>query len=195
MSTYSSELLSPEASAEIYAQLKNPYIDPSNRRGQRYIQTAEGLRIQGEFDLTCRDAETGDVAWQVTQPNILTNYGLMLYANTGLNQAILGLAPSKEQPLAIRGSLSTDPTQCWASASLSWTVTPSTYTKQCSTTFTTPASTRTLGTVFIQQFQTALNANIGPTAIAAYSLLTPFRTQTTTQTVELVYRISVTPVL
>jgi hypothetical protein len=176
--------------------MTDPFFDVTNRNGQRSIRTAEGLSFQGEFDLICRDVTTGDVAWEATQKNIMTTYGLQYFAFTGFGgNARIGFTPSKEQPLAVRSGMSTDYPQVWQSGNVSWVVTPSTYTKQMSTTFTTPASPRTLGSVYISVSQIGLDLNSGPWNMLAYSLLTPFRTQATTQTIEVVYRISVTPVL
>lgn len=41
---------------------------------------------------------------------------------------------------------------------------------------------------------TNTDANVGVYGIAAYALLTPAKTQTTTQTLEVVYRISMSPI-
>jgi hypothetical protein len=108
----------------------------------------------------------------------------------------IGFAPSKETPTLARSSISTDPAQCFISGNLgSGTITPATYTRTYSFNFATPpASNRTLGTVMWMFYQHGINTWMGPEQIGAYALLTPPKTQTTLQTLEVVYKISMNPV-
>lgn len=156
---------------------------------------ASGFEVKGEFEMVARDVRSGEVEWQVHQENLLTDIAKNAWFDNGLTNLRLGFAPCTETPSIIRSAIPTDGTQCFLSANLTPTVTPSTYTKQYSTTFGTPASNRTLGIIWTSFHSGgSFDVNFGPTYIWTYSLLTPPKTQTTTQTLEVVYKLSMNPV-
>jgi hypothetical protein len=160
------------------------------------VLTADGFEIKGQFELIARDAESGEIEWQHSQDNLVTDVGRHNFWTLGFTSNVIGFLPSKETPVPTRMSLSTDGSQSFVSGNLgSGVVTPSTYTKQFSTTFGTPTANRTLGTIYIAYTTpTPHDANLGALSMRAYALLTPPKTQTTTQTLEVVYKISMNPI-
>lgn len=157
-----------------------------------------GFEVKGRFELTARNVHTGDVEWEHEQDNLITDAGRVAFFDTGWTNMTLGFAPSRETPAVNRYSLPTDGTQCVQVSPVnlgSGTVTPSTYTKQFSCTFGVPPSNRTLGTIWTAYYAiTSLDGNLGPISMWSYALLTPPKTQTTTQTIEVVYKISMNPI-
>jgi len=161
----------------------------------RKMVLASGFEVKGEFELTARDVRSGEVEWQTKQENLLTDIARSAWFDNGLQNLRLGFAPSQEAPSIFRSAVPTDGNQTFLSGNLSPTITPSTYTKQYSTTFGTPASNRTLGIIWTSYYTGSSNdVNFGAIYIWSYSLLTPPKTQTTTQTLEVVYKLSMNPV-
>lgn len=205
--SYKSELLS-EAEVEAFraAQARGVFpsapvpshlgapLHPTHRR----MVLASGFELKGELELTARNVESGEVDWAIQQPNLVTDLGRSAFFFDGWSTLRLGFAPSIETPSMFRSTLSTDTTQAFMSASSlgGGTATPATYTRQWSTTFTAPGSNRTLGTIWVSagSGSTVFDATIGPATIWAYSLLTPPKTQTTTQSLEVVYKLSMNPI-
>lgn len=197
MSTHLVEVLSSEYAerirAEVAANERRKLVDVSNLGGVRAIHGVGGVRLAGEFSVTARDERSGEVEWQWSDKNLLTTYALQQWVFTRLNSFRLGFMPARETPMVSRSSVSTDPTQCVISGDLgSGTIDSATNTRTLSTTFTTPASNRSLGTVFLGAPGVGITTQMGPPMLLAYSLLTPVKTQTTTQTIEVVYKISLT---
>ena len=184
-----------EASAFLAARAKvlGRSLDADHRK-----IIADGFALKGEFELVCREADSNEVAWTHSQENLITDFGRQNgFWENGFTNIQIGFAPSQEVPNILRCSIPTDGAQCVASGNLgSGVVTPSTYTKQWSTTFTTPPVPRTLGIIFTAFYTGAANpdANFGITRMWSYSLLTPPKTQTTTQTIEVVYKLSMNPI-
>lgn len=163
----------------------------------RRILTAEGFELKGRFSLTARDAKSGEVEWEHAQDNLITDYGRAIFWTNGWANSTIAFAPSKDTPIQTRDSLATDAAQCFVSSNLGGgVVTPATYTKQYTVNFNTPpASTRTLGTICLCYYTpNAVDASLGVYNILAYALLTPAKTQTTTQTLEVVYKVSMNPI-
>lgn len=194
-SPYKVEVLTPEQVDAFLAQRGRSHLGKPLKPDHRKI-IANGFELKGEFELTARDAKSGEIDWHVKQENLITDCARHAFFDLGLTNLRLGFAPSQETPSIFRCSIGTDGSQTFASGNLgSGTVTPSTFTKQWSTTFGTPASNRTLGIIWTSYYAGAgPDANLGPVYIWSYSLLTPPKTQTTVQTLEVVYKLSMNPI-
>lgn len=193
---YKVQVLSPEEAATFLAR-KGSYLGKPLKPDHRKI-VANGFEVKGEFELTARDAKTGAVDWHVQQENLLTDYGRHYFFELGMTNLRLGFCPSQETPNIVRCALATDGSQTFVSVNLgSGSVTPSTYTKQWSTTFgvPNPLVNRTLGTIWTGHYASSgPDAQMGPVVIWSYALLTPPKTQTTVQTLEVVYKLSLNPI-
>lgn len=198
------QLLSPsEADAFLSARSKGQFPSPPPTHlgrplhpDHRKLVLADGFEVKGAFELVARDEKSGEVEWRTEQENLITDCGRHAFFDLGWTNMRLGFAPSTETPNIFRCSIGTDGNQAFLSANLgSGTVTPSTYTKQWSTTFGTPGSNRTLGIIWTSYYSAnSLDGNAGPLYIWSYSLLTPPKTQTTTQTLEVIYKLSMNPI-
>ena len=191
---YKVQLLSDRETDEFLAKMSNGF-GPENSKARRTLVLPGGLELKGSFELTARDANSNEVEWQHADENLITDLGRRAWADLRLSSYAVGFAPSTETPHTLRSALCTDPAQTFISAGLAQSNVPATHTKTVSATFTVPASNRTLGTIFIGPVSGNVNILEGPTLIYAYALLTPARVQTTTQTLEVVYKISMTPVV
>lgn len=157
----------------------------------------DGFELKGWFEMTCRDARSGEVEWEHKQDNIITDFGRSEFWSFGWTPLQLGFAPSTETPNLMRTTLLTDGSQTFSyGTSIAATVTPSTYTRTYGpVTFAQPGSNRTLGTLFTAYYTgTVVSANLGVYYCWSYALLTPPKTQTTTQTIELIYKMSINPI-
>lgn len=159
-----------------------------------YDPAAQPKMLRGSFTLACREAN-GREAWRVAQENLITDYGRRRLMVDALRNGLVRLftSPSGEAPLIARSGLADDgaATSAQVTAALNATYDGNALTKSWFTTFSTPASTRRIGTVGLcKGYDTAF----GVFGILAYALLNPVRTQTTTQTLELRYTIALTPV-
>jgi hypothetical protein len=188
------ELIS-EAEAESF--LRRLKESPENRTGKRSLLFPFGLEVKGEFSLIARDAKSGEIEWEHSQPNLLTDIGRRFWMENRFSSFRLGFCPSTEAPNSGRYSISTDPTAnatFVTSTNLTPTNAPATNTKTVSTTFTAPASNRTLGMIAVIGAGITASVNMGLFAVQAYAILTPPKTQSTTQTLEVVYKISMNPI-
>lgn len=214
--TYSvqEQALSAEELTAFYDALKARTLPPSERpiHARPFLgrETPEhqkgfisdGFFFRGRFGITLRNAKTGAVEWHHEQDNLMTDIARYLFWDGGFTSMQIGFVPSKETPTVARSSLPCDPLNntntgyAFFSGNLSaGTVTPATYTRQYSYNFTTtPVATRTLGSVVWAFYTPGINLYMGPEHIAAYALLTPPKTQLTTQTLEVVYKISMNPI-
>lgn len=182
------EPVSGPLAAEILALLKKPY-DPSLE------ETFEsfGVGIKGFFDVQCKN-EDGSVAWELHQPNLLTDTGRRLWMYNGFYRGGIFTSGVLDTPLAGRCSLvegygtsqtlsvDTGPSIDWGTISKSW-----------STTFGTPGSNRQIAMVgmhtnFIGAVQN--NVSYGPQWIVCYSRVNPVKIQSTSQTLEISYRLT-----
>ena len=189
---YTVEVISPAEANVLLGRMRG---GPENRSARRSMVLPGGFEISGEFCLTARDARSGEVEWEHTEKNLITDLGRRNWMEARWHNAIIGFAPSTEIPQAGRYSLSTDSTQCVASAALSPGINGSTHTKTFSTTYVSPASNRTLGTIALCRYTgTVAMTNEGLVQLISYALLTPPKTQSTTQTLEVVYRVSMNPI-
>jgi len=169
-------------------QPENPFKRPSP-------VTTDGFELVGEFSLTARDVKSGEVEWEHSGKNLITDLGRRSWVFSRFNSMVIMFAPSIEVPQSGRYSVVSDASQCFESADLTPSVAPATHTKTFSTTFNTPpASNRTLGTIALSYDTGSAFADRGLIRVAAFALLTPAKTQTTTQTLEVVYKVSMNPI-
>lgn len=191
MSDYKVSVVSPEEAEEVLARLRRG--GPSNKNARRTALLQGGIELKGSFEVTCREA-TGEVAWTHKDENLITDFGRRAWMDNRFYNLNVGFSSSTELPTAARSSLASDANQVFTSGNLSPSNNSSTHTKTISTTFGTPANNRTLGSIFIQRLNENVNALGFVHGMIAYALLTPPKTQTTTQTLEVVYKISMSPI-
>jgi len=189
---YKVELLSPADAADFLAHRERPYLGKLTPKSHRKV-FANGFEMTGRFELIARDVESGKVDWQHEQENLITDTGRSGFYDVNFTPIRIGFAPSQETPNILRNSIGTDGSQTFVTASqVAPTNITATFTKQWTTTFATPASNRTLGIIFITSASgTVTDVNVGPTVLWSYSLLTPPKTQTTVQTLEVIYKLSI----
>jgi hypothetical protein len=185
MSEYRVEEYTPEEAARIIAGL------------EKYPPHA---KWKGWVDAWCRETD-GSVAWEIHQPNIITDLGRRSfsggYAFVGPGPSpffvYIATSPSSETPVIGRHTL---PDVGNASQYSATNVTPAydgaTLTKVFTYTFAAPASTMTIGTIAISGVKETYY--FGLAHLMAYTTLSPVKTQTSSQTLEVQYRITLTPV-
>ncbi len=191
MSNYKVTTVSPEEAAEVLVRLRRG--GPENKNARRTAILAGGIEIKGSFEVTAREIGSGEIAWSHKADNLITDFGRRAWMDMRFYNFQVGFAASTEAPSAARGSLCGDSTQLFSSGNLSPSNNPTTHTKTVSTTFGTPGNNRTLGTIWIQRLNESIPSGVVH-GIIAYALLTPPKTQTTTQTLEVVYKISMSPI-
>lgn len=190
MSDYKVSIPSPEEAEAALQRLrggKPKTLSPA-------LNLSEGVSLKGAFELTARDAKTGQVDWHYEGTNLITDFGRRFWMDSRFYTLQLGFAASTEAPTAARCTLAGDTAQVFASGNLTPSNNSVTNTKTLSTTFGTPASNRTLGSIFLLRLNDGVVTSIGARGVIAYALLTPPKTQTTTQTLEVVYKISISPI-
>lgn len=193
MSDYRVSVVSPEEAEMVLARLRKG--GPENKNHRRTAVLQGGIEMKGAFEITARDVASGEVAWAHKDDNLLTDFGRRRWMDYRWTSLTLGFSSSTEPPSAGRCSLASNGNQVFVSGNLTPSNNPTTHTKTISTTFGTPAANRTLGTVWIQIYNDGVNtANGFVHGMMAYALLTPPKTQTTTQTLEVVYKISMSPI-
>jgi hypothetical protein len=170
--------LSPEESAFIFAAMRRA------SHGSSF-----GCAIKGFFDVVCRNPD-GGVDWEIHQSNIQTDYGRRVWADR-LYSGQLGIftSPVGEVVLSSRYCLADHSGQTQISASITPTIDSNAITKTVSNTFGTPAANRQLAVVGLASTSFAV-ATFGATAIMCYSLINPVKTQTTIQSLEVSYRLT-----
>lgn len=150
-------------------------------------------QFKGFIDLTARE-EDGSVAWEVHQSNLITDYRrLRGVGQSGWNNPFIFTSPSSEPALRGRSTLTDDGAASSAqSAGVTGTYDSLTLTWSYLTTFAVPSgSNRRIGTVGL--CHVGWSNLYGIVGIWAYTVLSPFKTQTTTQTLELRYRVTLIP--
>ena len=195
-SPYKVQELNGAERQQFLASYERKVLGRALKPAHRKMMLAEGFELKGTFELTARDAKSGEVEWRHEQDNLITDWGRYWFFDVGWTNLQLGFAPAQETPAVLRCSIPTDGAQVFNSGNLgSGTVTPSTYTKTWSTTFGTPGINRTLGMLMTAFYSgTFVDANMGVVQCWSYALLTPPKTQTTTQTIELVYKMAINPI-
>jgi hypothetical protein len=187
---YKVDLLSP-AQTEAFLRNRKGWENPFTKKPSTQV---DGMEIVGEFSLTAKDTRSGEVEWEHSGKNLITDEGRRTWMEGRFANLTLLFAPSVETPISGRYSLVTDSAQSFESGGLAATNAPATNTKTFSTTFTAPAVTRTLGTIALGRTSSVARANRGLYQIVAFALLSPPKTQTTTQTLEVVYKVSMNPI-
>jgi len=190
MSDYKVSVISPEEAREVIEKLKYP----GTSRPRRTIVLEGGMELKGSFEITARDAKTGNIEWQHADENLITDYGRKAWMDVRFSSFTLGFQASTEPPTPARCTLSGALNQFFTSGNLSPVNNSVTNTKTVSTTFGTPANNRTLGTISLTPANETFSGQGFRNGILAYALLTPPKTQTTTQTLEVVYKISMSPI-
>jgi hypothetical protein len=189
---YKIEILSPEEAERVLKKLDRSQIGKPLQR----TMIIPGFEIKGEFSLVARDAKSGEVEWEHYDENLITDLGRRFWMDNHFSNMKLGFSPDTRTPSPNRFTSTTDPTQCFVSGGIAPANTPATHTKTLIyNPAGTPASNRTLGMIAVlSNIATVLGTNMGLYTIAAYALLTPPRVQTTTQTLEVAYKISMNPI-
>jgi hypothetical protein len=186
----------PEADALIQRFLRS--LGPENRSGRRSMVLPGGFEVKGEFSLTARDAQSGEIAWQHAEKNIITDYGRRQWMETHWHQAKIVFAPSTETPQSNRFTIGTDGSQCVETVAITPSNATATHTKTFTliTPLSAPGTNRTLGTIALARFTGSVSSALaGIDLLLSYALLTPPKTQTTTQTLEVVYKVSMNPIV
>jgi hypothetical protein len=191
MSDYRVSVVDPADAEAVLARLRAG--GPLNKNARKTAVLQGGIELKGSFELTARNAKTGEIEWAHEDTNLITDFGRRFWMDSRFNSLQVGFAASTEMPSAARCTLAGDSTQLFVSANLTPSNNVVTHTKTVSTTFTTPGVNRTLGTIWIHRFNDTIQTGYVP-GIIAYALLTPPKTQTTTQTLEVVYKISMSPI-
>lgn len=170
---------------------------------QQYLRKAKaseinfpfGMSIKGSAELTCREVATGEVAWTYAADNVVTDYGRRVWFDQGIQSMCIMLSSSVETPDLRRNSLigPYDSAQVRTSNSLSPTWNGSTYQKTWGVyTFAAPGALATIGTVGLFGI-TTMDWFVGAHGISSYLLLSPAKTQTTSQQLEVVYKLTFSP--
>lgn len=191
--SYKSELLSEEQSRQILKQFGRGPLPQAHRR----VVLSDGFELKGSFDVSARNAKSGEIEWSHSQDNLVTDLGRLVFFANCWNPLYLGFMPSRETPSTGRYSVGSDGTQCVVSASQGiGTVTTATNTRSFGpVTFAAPSANRTLATLFVANISTAVDSAMGVWDIVAYINLSPSKVQTTLQTIELNYKISISPIV
>lgn len=179
-----------EADAFLSRMRKGPEVGSARRS-----ILVPGFEIKGDFFLTARNEKTKEVEWEHSEKNLITDLGRRVWMANRWSGASIGFCPSIDTPQLSRYTLSTDGAQSFDSGNLTPSNASATHTKTFFTTFGVPGINRTLGTIAIgYNAQTTTDANIGLIQLMSFALLVPPKTQTTVQTLEVVYRVSMNPI-
>lgn len=151
------------------------------------------IELKGHIHVVCREVESEEIVWEVDQPNIITDLGRRQWMRNGFLNATVATSPSSETPSINRYSLTDNgaSSSSQSSGAIAPTNNSATNTKTFSNTFATPSATRTIGTIALGIF----TAQYGLSQLLCYSVISPAKTQTTSQTLELTYRITMTVVV
>jgi hypothetical protein len=151
-----------------------------------------GFQLEGHINAVCKDMGSEEVVWQIDQPNIITDLGRRFWMNIAFGHQFIATSPSSDTPNLSRYTLcdngSANSSQ--STSQIAPTNNPSTLTKTFSTSFSAPTANRTIGTIGLGQYTNLHGLGL----IVCYSLISPPKTQTTTQTLEITYRLTMTPV-
>lgn len=149
-----------------------------------------GCSIKGFFDVICREEATQEVAWEAHQANLLTDFGRRSWWTWGITPGGIFTSGVAETPMTTRYGL----TEGAGTAQMQTNVAPTTdwgaLTKYWSTTFGTPASNRPIAIVGLMSNWGDVSMGRGAQNIVCYSLINPQKMQTTSQTLEISYRLT-----
>jgi len=183
------KVASPEEAEAYIAKAKSP----------KAIHFSCGGGLVGSAELVCRDNDTGKVVWEHKADNVITDHGRRRWFEEGITTAMIFTHPSTETPDYRRSSLAGPydgnaiAYSPYASVTGSWSW--ATYQKTWSFNFTSPpGAIRTIGTVGLYPSPGyAPDFQVGVQHIYSYLLMTPVKTQTSSQTLEVVYKITFQP--
>jgi hypothetical protein len=158
-------------------------------------------QFKGHISAVCREEKTGEEVWRVDQDNIITDafkflwYGLSTNNNVPpyCQQGVIIVSSFSETPDARRCFITgpTDTANIASNTGITPTFIGSEHARLWSTVFTTPASPRTVACIGFVANNYTFSARWGA-PYCAYSLITPSKTQGTTQTLEVSYKIYLT---
>lgn len=151
--------------------------------------------FEGHVSAQARELD-GSIAWSIAQSNLITDMGRrhMLGEPALTGSKRICTSPSTEPPLAERSTLLDGGTGAGqVSGNLSGTYDTPTRTRTWATTLATPASAKTISIVGLVESNIAYLTDYGIYFLLAYTLLPTPKTQTTTQTLEVTYKITMTP--
>jgi hypothetical protein len=174
--------------AEILALLRNP---PSEKQQEENtnVPIGVGISIKGFFDMVCRN-EDQSISWEEHKSNIFTDYGRRRWMAGGISTGSIFTSGVAETPRVDRYSL----VEGWSTAQTMTAVAPSTdwgaWTKTWSTTMSAPGSNRQIACVGVIPAGAVLGVSYGARLMACYALINPVKTQTTSQTLEISYRLT-----
>jgi hypothetical protein len=198
MSDYKVSVVNPEEAREVLSRLRPG--SPENRNARREAILQGGIELKGSFEIVARDAASGEVAWSHKGENLITDFGRRVWMDYRINGAQLGFSSSTEPPNSSRCAISSDSAQLFVSSvNLTPTNNPVTHTKTfvCNSTISanygSGQGNRNLGTIFLLAYNAGLVTGYARNIIA-YALMTPPKTQTNTQTLEVIYKISMSPI-
>ena len=176
------ELLQPEETREIISKIQG--------------QEPQGLdfHLRGHINAVCREEHTGEEVWSIDQDNLITDFGKLLYVHNGagLSDSVYIFVSSFQDTPDPRRPLVCGPTDAanfGAYGQFNITGASSLdHSKWWSCVFPTPSATRTLSMIGITHDSVGYNSGNGP-RMTAYSRITPYKIQTTSQTLEVTYKI------
>ena len=193
--SYRVQLLSPEETDRMLAAMKQGRPGPGFKGLSPRMTLSGGLDIKGSFEITARDAKSNEIEWQYAGDNLITDFGRRVWASSRWNGTPnIGFSPSREPPSASRCSVTSDVSQSFMVAT-SLSVDSSTNTKIFTGTgagLNAPASNRTLASIGLS---TVSSGGLSHANMWSLALLTPPKTQTPSQTLEIVYRFSMIPIV
>jgi hypothetical protein len=171
---------------------------------ERYIADLtkrEGVwpgHLVGFVDAWCREIETGEVAWELHQKNLITDFGRRFWMLQRFGGIQVFTSPCVEDPdvamnhLVDDGGTSSGQSSTTAGG-ISGTYDAPTLTRTYTHNFTTPpAANRSIGAIGLSTVQRS--TTLGALGVVAVTRLSPAKVQTPTQTVEVQYRITYIPV-
>lgn len=187
---------SPEETSQILRKMGLP--------AQQAVNPGMFGKLKGFVDAVCRN-EDGSTAWEIHQPNIVTDLALRKFyhgfhssMNTGLNTNLqLVVSPNTELPIPGRYTLPDDGTSgATYNSNNGWNLDSSGGTMSFDLggltwyySYVFTGANRRVGTIGLcGNSQNTLQYGTPP--LYAYTLLSPWKTQTSLQTVEVSYRLT-----
>lgn len=182
--SYRVEVCSPREARRIIAGLK----------GREANDWPAGFK--GEVAAAICRNEDGSEAWAVrNQPNLITDYGRRAFMSNELLASVrIVTGPSTDTPLVERYAhldIANSGMAQQSGTSITATVDATTLTRSWSFTFPTPTASRVISLIGLG----AVSPNMGAYSLMAYTLLPTPKTQGPTQTLEVVYRVTMTPMV
>jgi len=149
-----------------------------------------GFKLKGMVDAVARDKHTGEIEWEVHQPNLITDYGRRAFVNNAIGGSHVFTSPFVGTPAIDRYAIAdSGNSSASQSAFIAYTYSTLTLTRTYTASFNPPASNRTVGTIGLGEY----SSSIGSYQIVAMSPLSPAKVQSTTQILEISYRLVLVP--